>query len=283
MKALIIGKSGQLASELIDTCPTYIEAVAYGRADIDLMQLDSIRDIVLSVRPDFIINAAAYTLVDQAQTDSENAFALNRDAVALIAHVAKDYGARLIHVSTDFVFDGRQNSAYSPDHKPNPINVYGESKLAGEEAITQIYASNSTVVRTSWVYSSYGNNFVNTMLRLMTEKDRLSIVSDQIGCPTNAKGLAEFLWSLCEVKALSTRYHYSDLGVSSWYDFAVAIQTLACEVGILNKAIPLVPISSENYPTPAKRPIFSLLANNQGKVHWHSHLKEFFNLNKNKY
>ncbi|MEM5550498.1 dTDP-4-dehydrorhamnose reductase [Pseudoalteromonas neustonica] len=276
MKALIIGKSGQLASELIDTCPTHIEAVAYGRADIDLMQIASIRDVVLTVRPDFIINAAAYTLVDQAQTDSENAFALNRDAVASIAQVAKEYGARLIHISTDFVFDGRQNTAYFPDHIPNPINVYGESKLAGEEAITRIYADNSTVVRTSWVYSSYGNNFVKTMLRLMSEKDRLCIVSDQIGCPTNAKGLAEFLWFLCEVKGLSTRYHYSDLGVSSWYDFAVAIQTLACEVGILDKAIPLVPISSENYPTPAIRPKFSLLADNQGKEHWYSQLKCFF-------
>ena len=161
--------------------------------------------------------------------------------------------------------------------KTNPINVYGASKLAGEEAIKQNYPQNSSIVRTSWVYSSHGNNFVKTMLRLMSEKETLNVVSDQIGCPTNANGLAKYLWQLAEQENLDQVYHYSDLGVASWYDFAVAIQDIAFEKGLLEKKISIQPIPASAYPTPAKRPSFSLMYKKVSSTHdqhWHVSLAD---------
>ena len=168
-----------------------------------------------------------------------------------------------------------KNTPYKVDDQTNPINVYGATKLAGELAIKAHCPTNSAIVRTSWVYSSHGNNFVKTMLRLMAEKDELNVVSDQIGCPTNATGLANYLWQLAEQEALEPINHYSDLGVASWYDFAVAIQHCAFEQGILNKKIPIMPIPSLAYPTPAKRPVFSLMqqSDSAASVYWHTRLK----------
>ncbi|HAS6349115.1 TPA: dTDP-4-dehydrorhamnose reductase [Vibrio vulnificus] len=275
MKAVIIGKKGQVAFELIDTCPAHISAVAYGRSDIDVLDIASIQAVVEKEQPDVIINASAYTAVDKAETEQEAAFALNRDAVANIAIIAKANNIRLLHISTDFVFDGTQSTPYKTDDKPNPINVYGASKLAGELAIQEIYPENAAIVRTSWVYSRHGNNFVKTMLRLMVEKDALNVVSDQIGSPTYAKGLAEYLWHLVEQDTLQALYHYSDLGVASWFDFAVAIQEIAIELGLLSKKIPISPIPASQYPTPAKRPAFSLMDKQYTgeMLHWRTKLE----------
>ncbi|HFQ5220683.1 TPA: dTDP-4-dehydrorhamnose reductase [Vibrio vulnificus] len=275
MKAVIIGKNGQVAFELIDTCPAHISAVAYGRSDIDVLDIASIQTVVEKEQPDVIINSSAYTAVDKAETEQDAAFALNRDVVANLATIAKANNIRLLHISTDFVFDGTQSTPYKTDDKPNPINVYGASKLAGEKAIQKIYPENSAIVRTSWVYSSHGNNFVKTMLRLMAEKESLNVVSDQIGSPTYAKGFAEYLWQLAEQDSIEPIYHYSDLGVASWYDFAVAIQEIAFEVGMLTKKIPISPIPASQYPTPAQRPAFSLMAKPHGieKTHWRTKLE----------
>jgi len=273
MNALIIGKSGQVAWELQQTCPEHIAAKAFGRDDIDITDPASIEAIVSSLRPTVIINAAAYTAVDKAESDKENAYLINGTAVEYLAKVAKQHGIRLIHISTDFVFDGNKNTPYTVSDTPNPINVYGASKLAGEQAIAKYCPDNSAIVRTSWVYSSHGNNFVKTMLRLMAEKDELNIVSDQIGCPTNAKGLAQFLWQLAEQESLEQIYNYSDLGVASWYDFAVAIQEIAYAAGKLTTKIPVKPIPSSKYPTPAKRPSFSLMTPSVHTVHWRERLK----------
>lgn len=270
MNALIIGKSGQVAWELQQTCPEHIAAKAFGRDDIDITDPASIEAIVSSLQPTVIINAAAYTAVDKAESDKENAYLINGTAVEYLAKVAKQHGIRLIHISTDFVFDGSKNTPYTVSDTPNPINVYGASKLAGEQAIAKYCPDNSAIVRTSWVYSSHGNNFVKTMLRLMAEKNELNIVSDQIGCPTNAKGLAQFLWQLAEQESLEQIYNYSDLGVASWYDFATAIQGIAFEKGKLQRKIPIKPISSAQYPTPAKRPVFSLMKHRESseQSHW---------------
>lgn len=259
MKVLIIGKSGQLANELMAETPSHIEAQTLGRDDVDITSIVSFSQAVARLNPAVIINASAYTAVDKAETDQEAAYALNQTAIEVMAKIAKEQNIRLLHVSTDFVFDGQSNIAYEVTSDTNPKSVYGASKLAGEQIIQDVYPENSTIVRISWLYSSFGNNFVKTMLRLMTEKEELGVVVDQMGCPTYAKTFATFLWKLAEQENLKLIYHWSDAGVASWYDFAVAIQDIAYQEGLLDKKIPIQPIPSSAYPTPAKRPVFSLL------------------------
>lgn len=259
MKVVIIGKSGQLATALVAELPNGIQHLSLGRNDVDITSYTELSAKVQQFKPDVIINAAAYTAVDKAESDIEAAYAINETAVEIMAKVAKENNCRFLHVSTDFVFDGESNLAYDVDSCTNPTSVYGASKLAGELAIKSAYPENSAIVRTSWVYSAFGNNFVNTMLRLMKEKEQLGVVSDQIGCPTNAKGLAQFIWLLARHDDLNLVYHWSDAGVASWFDFAVAIQSLALTQGLLDKKIPISAITSSAYPTPAKRPKFSLL------------------------
>lgn len=259
MKVIIIGKSGQLANELVAEVPAGIEILSLGRNDVDITSYVELSRVVNEFNPNVIINASAYTAVDKAEIDNKAAYAINKTAVEVMAKVAKEINSRFLHVSTDFVFDGNSNIAYEPQSETNPTGVYGASKLAGEEAVKDIYPENSAIIRTSWVYSSFGNNFVKTMLRLMTEKEQLSVVTDQIGCPTYAKGLATFLWALVEKEKIEQIYHWSDAGVASWYDFAVAIQSIGFEQGVLKKKIPIKAIPSSAYPTPVKRPNFSLL------------------------
>jgi dTDP-4-dehydrorhamnose reductase len=259
MKAVVVGRNGQVAWELQHTLPANTEVLVLGSSDVNINDLNDLRAKVEAFQPNVIINASAYTAVDKAESDVDAAYAINRDAVQNIAIVAKELNARLIHISTDFIFDGTKNTAYKVDDVTNPVSVYGASKLAGELAINDIYPDNSSIVRTSWVYSTHGNNFVKTMLRLMAEKEELSVVGDQIGCPTYAKSLAEFIWQLCCLDKFEHVYNWTDLGVASWYDFAVEIQRIAIDNNILSKAIPIKPIKSEQYPTPAMRPHFSLL------------------------
>jgi dTDP-4-dehydrorhamnose reductase len=282
MKVIIIGKSGQLANELVAEVPLGTEILSLGRDDVDITSFIELSTIVNKFKPSLIINASAYTAVDKAETEVDAAYALNKTAVEVIATVAKNYNVRLLHVSTDFVFDGKNNTAYEPLNVTAPIGVYGASKLAGEKAIKDIYPENSAVIRTSWVYSSYGSNFVKTMLRLMANKAELNIVSDQIGCPTYAKGLAIFLWKLSGNEYLEQTYHWSDSGVASWYDFAIAVHDIAIDNGLLKEKIIINPIPSSAYPTPAKRPHFSLL-NTKGSqeisepLYWRKQLQSCLN------
>lgn len=279
MKVVIIGRNGQVAWELQHTLPTNTEVLVLGSSDVNINALNDLRSKVVDFLPTVIINASAYTTVDKAESDVDAAYAINRDAVQNIAIVAKELNVRLIHISTDFIFDGTKNTTYKVDDMTNPVSVYGASKLAGELAINDIYPDNSSIVRTSWVYSTHGNNFVKTMLRLMAEKEELSVVGDQIGCPTYAKSLAEFIWQLCCLDEFEHVYNWTDLGVASWYDFAVEIQRIAIDNNILSKAIPIKPIKSEQYPTPATRPHFSLLDVNGSQSiklgnHWGENLRE---------
>jgi dTDP-4-dehydrorhamnose reductase len=257
--AIVIGRSGQVANELIQTAPKNFNVTALGRNEIDITDIASIETAIENHAPNAIINASAYTAVDNAESDSQNAYLINNEAVKYLAIACKKYNVKLLHVSTDFVFNGESSTAYTVNDNTDAKSVYGASKLAGEQSIQEIYPEGSKIVRTSWVYSSFGNNFVKTMLRLMAEKEELNIVNDQIGCPTYAKGLAEFLWCLAESPDAQLMYHWSDAGVASWYDFAVAIQKLGVEAKLLDKKIPLKGIPSSAYPTPAKRPKFSLL------------------------
>ncbi len=259
--------------------------IALGRNALDITDPDAVTDILRRHAPILIINAAAYTAVDRAESEPSAAYAVNAAGAEHLARAAQQTGARLIQISTDFVFDGTQSTPYKPNDTPRPLCVYGASKAEGEARVRRVLGEDALIVRTSWVYAREGRNFVNTMLGLMRTKPALTVVSDQIGTPTWAVSLARFLWTAAAQPAINGTYHYSDAGVASRYDFAVAIQEEALAAGLLDKAIPIVPIASEDYPRPAHRPPFSVLekrattqALGAGLVHWRAALRWSFGL-----
>ena len=258
-KVLVVGAAGQLGCELSRTVPKTIELIALTESELDITDQAVVLEWINNNRPDWIINAAAYTAVDRAEEQSELAYRVNRDGAANMALAAKQSGAKLIHISTDFVFDGCKSSPYQVDDLPNPRNVYGASKQAGDEAILSTLSGDAVIIRTAWVYSSHGQNFVKTMLRLMSERDELGIVTDQIGTPTWAHGLALMVWQVMDA-SLKGIYHWTDAGVASWYDFAVAIYEEAKTLGLLEgRVCTIKPIRTEDYPTPAARPASSVM------------------------
>ncbi len=260
-RVLVTGASGQLGRELQRTAPNALEVVALSRSQCDIADLDQLKSAVQRHGVDVIVNAAAYTQVDKAESDRDHAFSVNATAVENLSIVADREGIKLIHVSTDFVFDGETTRLYTPEDSPDPQSTYGESKWKGERHIQNILGDKGIIVRTGWLYSAYGNNFVKTMLRLMGEKEQLGVVADQFGTPTWAKGLAECCWGLVLSRDACGVYHWSDNGICSWYDFAVEIQRVAYSKGLLDKRIPINKISTEEYPTLAKRPKYSALSN----------------------
>lgn len=278
MKILVTGKGGQLAQELENIKTHEHQLIILSVAELDITNSDWVNQTIIEQQPDLVINAAAYTAVDKAETEKEQAYAVNHIGAKNLALACKQHGVRLLHVSTDFVFDGTKNTPYQTDDIPNPVNVYGASKLAGDQAVMEILPS-AVIVRTAWVYSSHGNNFVKSMLKLMAEKPALGIVYDQVGTPTWAAGLAQWLWALIGKPEVSGVYHWTDAGVASWYDFAVAIQELGIEKGLLKQCIPISAIPASQYPTPAIRPHFSVIdkssaesAANIKTIHWRKQL-----------
>lgn len=257
MKVLVTGVAGQLGRALLATTPESADVLGLTRAQLDLADSSAIAALIARERPGLIINAAAYTAVDRAESDADAAYAINRDAAGVLANAAALAGAKLVHVSTDFVFDGRTDTPYAPDAPTAPLGVYGASKLAGEQAV-RAALPDALVVRTAWVYAAAGQNFVRTMLRLMRERDEVRVVADQIGTPTHVKSLARAIWFLSAAGA-SDIYHWTDAGVASWYDFAVAVQEEALAAGLLSRAVPVRPIATSDYPTPARRPAYSVL------------------------
>ncbi|MBN2679236.1 dTDP-4-dehydrorhamnose reductase [Acidithiobacillus montserratensis] len=258
-RVLLFGSHGQVGWELQRQLPESVELLALSRAQADISNQEQISGIAASFHPDLIINAAAYTAVDLAESESEKAYAINRDGAAHCAVAAAEQGARLIHLSTDFVFDGHRPTPYPTDSLRRPLGVYGASKAAGEVEVERILGSKVLILRTAWVYSAHGKNFVKTMLRLMKEKESLGVVGDQLGSPTWAAGLAAAIWRAGEEPGFHGIQHWTDAGVASWYDFAVAIQEEALALGLLSRAIPLQMIASSSYPTPARRPACAVL------------------------
>lgn len=254
-KILVTGANGQLGSELKVLSTNYLEYewVFADRTQITLDNLEQLQSQLKAINPTIIFNCGAYTAVDKAESEKELAFKVNHLAVEFIAKYSAENDVKLIHVSTDYVFDGSSSIALNEDAKTSPINVYGESKLAGEIACLE-KNPNSIIIRTSWVYSKFGNNFVKTMQRLMSERDTISVVNDQIGSPTYAADLAQAMIDILQSSNWTSGvYNYSNEGEISWYDFALAIQEFGgykCDVN---------GIPSSSYPTPAKRPEFSLL------------------------
>ena len=258
MKVLVLGAGGQVARAVVAAAPAQHRVVARSRAEVDIGDAAAIAGVLAETGADWLINAAAYTAVDLAEDQPAQAIAVNDTAVGVLAAAASTAGCRLLHLSTDFVFDGKSNRAYLPDDKTNPLSVYGVSKLGGERRILS-GGGDGIVLRTAWVYATTGKNFVLTMLRLMREKEQVSVVCDQIGTPSSAAGIASAIWGLIEAQAPGGIYHWTDLGVASWYDFAVAIQDEALARGLLSRAVPVIPIPTSSYPTRARRPAFSVL------------------------
>jgi dTDP-4-dehydrorhamnose reductase len=258
-KILITGSKGQLGTELKQLCPIDMDVTYTDSQALDITNESAVLTFVSTLKPDVVINAAAYTAVDKAETDKDTAYAVNAAAVGYLAKACAQINARFIHISTDFIFDGSKKDAYLPTDSANPLSVYGETKYQGEELLQQYMNDNFAIVRTSWVYSNHGNNFVKTMLRLMSEKPQLGIINDQFGAPTWALNLADICWKLAEKNEVNGIFHYSDNAHISWYDFAQEIQKQGVEKGLLTQSIPVNGIGTIDYPTPAKRPACSVM------------------------
>ncbi|WP_439534800.1 dTDP-4-dehydrorhamnose reductase [Polymorphobacter sp.] len=252
MKILIAGSGGQLGRALQATAPAAHSVVAPPEAEFDITDEGAVAAAIGVHKPDLVINAAAYTAVDKAEADAVRARLINATAVEYLATQAP----ALVQISTDFVFDGTAHRPIPPEARPNPLSVYGATKRAGE--LAALANPRALVVRTAWVYAAQGGNFVRTMLRLMAERPELAVVSDQIGTPTHAASLARAIWALVGARATGL-HHFTDAGVASWHDFAVAIQEEALALGLLAQPVPVRAIMTADYPTPAARPHYGVL------------------------
>jgi dTDP-4-dehydrorhamnose reductase len=259
---LLIGSNGQVGTELQNTLSSDYKVIKIARPQIDLTQPEKLRQIIREIQPQIIINAAAYTAVDKAETEPEIAHAVNAIAPQIIAEEAQKSGRFLIHISTDYVFNGNNNSPYKETDITNPLSVYGQTKLSGEIAI-QNTCPQHIILRTAWVYGTYGkSNFVKTMLRLGKERPEIRVVVDQIGSPTWSKHIAFTISQIIPqlTSEIAGTYHYTNSGVASWYDFAIAIFEEAEKLGFPLQIEKIIPITTSEYPTPAKRPGYSVLA-----------------------
>jgi dTDP-4-dehydrorhamnose reductase len=280
VKALLTGAAGQLGRSLRAMRPASVELIACTRADLDIGDAAAVQARLARERPDVIINAAAYTAVDKAESEPQLARRINTDGAENLARAARDIGARLIHVSTDFVFDGESSSPYRPEAPTRPLSVYGLTKRDGERAVLAALPQHSVIVRTAWVYAAEGANFLRTMLRLLGERGAVRVVADQVGTPTAAGPLAEVLWRIAAEPQIRGIHHWTDAGVASWYDFAVAIAEEGAVRGLLPAAVTVTPIATEEYPTPARRPAYSVLDKRSlaafgfAPLHWRQRLRE---------
>lgn len=276
-KYLITGANGQLGKEIRDLACEHkdVEFIFQSREDMPLENFEMIRTVFHVVKPDVLINCAAYTAVDRAESEKEPAFQVNGEAVGVMAALCAEYGTRFIHVSTDYVFDGNGKRPYLETDPTSPINTYGASKLEGEEQAFR-FDPDTIVVRTSWVYSQYGKNFVKTMLKLMAERNELKVVADQHGCPTYARDLALFILLLAAKEDLKGGlFHFSNSGETTWHEFAKTIGEMA------GSGCTIHPITTADFPTPAKRPAYSVMDTSRAAAvlgskprHWKEALRE---------
>src|SRR6188474_2352002 len=259
-KILVTGGNGQLGKELreFSSLHTGLDFVFLSKDDLPIHQFELVRNYFKTVKPAYCINCAAYTAVDKAESEKDLAFQINGEAVGVLAAVCREHNSKLIHISTDYVFNGEASYPYTENFPTDPINVYGASKLEGEIEVAQLNPG-SIIIRTSWVYSSFGKNFVKTMVRLMNEKDEVKVINDQIGSPTYAADIAEVILKIIANSQAQNSswkpglYHFTNEGILSWYDFALAIKE------ITGSPCNIRPIPTSEYPTPAKRPAYSVL------------------------
>lgn len=266
MRVLITGARGQVGHELMRLVPAGFEAVGMGSAELDIADSGQVAEVVATVQPQLIINAAAYTAVDKAESEAERAWAVNRDGVAHLAMAAEHLGIPLLHISTDYVFAGDAREPYretDPTDPTEPTGIYGSSKLGGEVALAE-HCRQHLVLRTSWVFGAHGNNFVKTMLRVGREREELGVVADQHGCPTSAASIASALWSLASQYLEHGElqwgvYHFSGAPACTWHEFALEIFRQAKELGLLARVPVVRAIGTADYPTPAQRPAWSVM------------------------
>ena len=272
MKILLVGKTGQLGSSLIQTLPTTIadkvvEFKITSREELDLANPNKCEEFIIKYQPDYLINAAAYTAVDRAESQNKLTYQINSEAPTIFAKTLRKIGGKLIHFSTDYVFDGNKSLPYNTTDIVNPLNTYGLSKVQGEQNILEVMSSTeqAKIIRTSWVYNSTGNNFVTKIIKLIQSKKILKIVSDQISSPTSSISLAKFCWilikSMEEGENFGNLIHFSDTGIASWYDFAYAVLEIGNDIGLFRSNTKILPIKSNEYKTLALRPTFSVLDN----------------------
>jgi dTDP-4-dehydrorhamnose reductase len=232
---------------------------ALSRADLDITDENAVRRIVGEIRPGVILNTAAFTAVDRAESEPILCRNVNTDGARFVALAARVHGARLVHVSTDYVYDGESGVPYKPYDIPRPLNVYGESKLQGERAVFDVLGQDATIVRTAWIYSAWGGNFVRKMLHVMAQRGTVNVVSDQVGSPTSARSVAGLLWECVNRSDIQGIHHWTDAGRASWYELAVAIAEEAPCFELLPPGVEVRPISTLEFPLPAHRPRFSVL------------------------
>ncbi len=292
MRILLTGGSGQLGQAILASKPVHlgeesIELIAMTRSELDLSDEKSCQDAIEKHHPDWVLNAGAYTAVDQAESQPELAMAVNAKAPRAIAEALLQNGGNLLQLSTDFVFDGKQNTPYKTYQDRNPLSIYGKSKAIGEESVQNILSATDQgiILRTSWLVGPLGNNFVRTMLRLHRKFDLIKVVSDQIGGPTSSLRLAKICWRILELKqkkqAIPNILHWCDSGCTSWYDLAIAIGETAKDIGLISKMAKVKSINTIDYPTPAVRPKYSLLDCESSRsallmesIHWRQSLVE---------
>ena len=278
-RVLITGAGGQVGRMLLETRPDNFEAIACTHAELDIAAAEAVHECVGRHRPAVIINAAAYTAVDKAESEPDIAARINAGGAGHVATAARECGARLIHISTDFVFDGAASVPYRPDSATSPLSVYGRTKLGGERAVREALPERSVIVRAAWVYAATGANFARTMLRVMRANGSVRVVADQVGTPTAARSLAEALWRIAGNPAIHGIHHWTDAGVASWYDFAVAIAEEGAEQGLVPPEVVVTPIATSDYPTPARRPSYSVLDKGSlapyglSPIHWRKRLR----------
>lgn len=257
-KVLITGGNGQLGYELQRTVPNGYKCISTDVAELDITDANAVNAYIAKLQPDVIINSAAYTAVDKAEEETELATAINTTGAANLAQTCKDNDIQFMQISTDFVFDGKGHTPYPVDAPAEPEGMYGKTKHDGDVLVQNILGADAFIIRTSWLYSANGNNFVKTMLKFMKEREELGIIADQIGTPTWANSLAQAVWQAIE-KNITGMHHWSDAGVASWYDFAYAIMEEGVALGLLDKPITINSITTADYPTPASRPCYSVM------------------------
>jgi dTDP-4-dehydrorhamnose reductase len=272
---LVTGANSQLGNELHVIAPQfpYCQFLFVTKAELDITDFNSIIKYFKGHSVDFCINCAAYTAVDKAETDEDRAYLVNADAVAILAKICSQNNTQLIHISTDYVFDGKATQPYKETDTPNPVSVYGKSKLQGEELVMK-HCPSAIIIRTAWLYSSFKNNFVKTMLRLLKEKENINVVNDQIGCPTYAADLAMAIMRIIRSNKSKENpgiYHYTNAGITNWYAFAVAIKKITGSNCIVD------PITTVQYPTAAKRPAYSVLDTTKITATFHVEIPDWEN------
>ncbi len=281
MRTLITGAGGQLGHALQLSAPDDVEVIAATREQLDICHARQVAEFIEEVVPEVIINCAAFTAVDLAESQRELAEAVNIQGPANLSEAARQHGSRLIHISTDYVFDGLQGRPYEPSDRPHPVNRYGQSKLSGEKAVLATLPGRSLIFRTSWLYEANGKNFVNTVLGRLSQSADMRVVDDQIGVPTSARSAAAALWRCVLNDQISGIAHWTDAGVASWYDFAQAILEQGVRLGLFSPGPKILPICTADFPTAARRPPFSVLDTWSTRdtlaidpTHWRESLKQ---------